>query len=419
MITEKIKSSLLLFLLTASAFASGSLPRDTGYAVLKGMVRDKETRTPIVFASVYLAGTGTGTVTNTEGFFTLKIPNDKMNGKIGVSCLGYKNLEIPIPELQKVHNEVQLEMNRYLIQEVTVRQTDPVQMIRDARKKVPDNYGETPVMLTAFYRETIRQNRSYTAVSEAVFDVYKAAYSHTADNDRVKIYKGRKSQDVSKMDTVLFKLQGGPYYLFLLDIVKNPEQLIDEENINYYSYSFAGSETIDDREVYVIQFDQKKNVSLSLYKGKIYIDVNTLAFTGFDFQLSPDGLEYAPESMIKKKPAGMTIEIPGAEYTVKYRLFGGRWYLSYARMEARFRCKWNRKLFRSTYTTVAEMAVTGIDTLNIVKYKTKESTRPSDVFTEQVNDFQDPEFWGDYNIIRPEESIEDATRKLAKKLDRQ
>jgi hypothetical protein len=36
-----------------------------------------------------------------------------------------------------------------------------------------------------------------------------------------------------------------------------------------------------------------------------------------------------------------------------------------------------------------------------------------------VGDFEDPGFWGEYNIIRPEESIEEATQKLARKLKRE
>jgi hypothetical protein len=395
------------------------LPPDTSFVELRGSVKDKDTREAIVFASVYLAGTNIGTVTNTDGQFIIKVPMNHISGKIGVSCLGYKNIEIPIPDLEKVRNEIQLQLARYYIRELTIRKVDPIQLVRDARLKIPENYGNSPAMLTAFYRETIRQNRNYVAISEAVFDVYKAPYSRYIDNDRVKIYKGRKSQDVSKMDTILFRLQGGPYYLFMLDIVKNPDELISEENMNFYNYYYSGLETVEDREAYVVEFDQKAGISMSLYKGKIYIDMNTLAISGIDFQLSPNGLAFAPEAMIKKKPVGMKIDIPGANYIVKYRLIEGRWYLSYARTEARFRCKWNRKLFRSTYTTVSEMAITDIDPVNIIKYKARESTKPTDVFSEQVSDFEDPEFWGEYNIIRPEESIEAATQKLAKKLHRE
>lgn len=413
-------SLLLLLMLSFSVYSKETpLPPDTSYFVVKGSVTDKDSKNPIVFASIYIVGTNIGTISNTEGLFMIKIPKSKMNGKIGVSCLGYKNYEIQIPDLQKSHNEIQLELARYYIRELTIRKVDPLELIRDARKKIADNYGDSPAMLTAFYRETIKQNRNYVALSEAVFDVYKAPYSRYVDNDRVKIYKGRKSQDVEKMDTILFRLQGGPYYLFMLDIIKNPQELIDEENFNLYDFVYTGLETVEDRDAYIISFDQKKGISLPLYKGKIYIDVKTLAFSRIEFQLSPEGLEYAPDVMIKKKPIGMKIDIPGANYIVKYRMIDNRWFLSYARTEARFRCKWKRNLFRSTYTTISEMAITDIDPENIVKFKLKETTRATDVFSEQVKDFEDPEFWGEYNIIRPEESIQEATEKLAKKLHKE
>jgi len=410
---------LLLLFLSFSVYSNESpLPPDTSYIVLKGSVKDKDSKNSIVFASIYIVGTNIGTISNTEGLFIIKIPKNKTKGKIGVSCLGYKNYEIPIPDLQKSNNEIQLELARYYIRELTIRKVDPLELIRDAKKKIADNYGDSPAMLTAFYRETIKQNRNYVAISEAVFDVYKAPYSRYVDNDRVKIYKGRKSQDVEKMDTVLFRLQGGPYYLFLLDIIKNPQELIDEENFNLYDFMYSGLETVEDRDAYIISFDQKKGISLPLYKGKIYIDVKTLAFSRIEFQLSPEGLAYAPDVMIKKKPIGMKIDIPGANYIVKYRMINDRWFLSYARTEAKFRCKWKRNVFRSTYSTISEMAITDIDTENIVKFKLKDTTRATDVFSEQVKDFEDPEFWGEYNIIRPEESILEATEKLAKKLQK-
>lgn len=393
-------------------------PPDSSFIELRGIVKDKDTKDGIPYASVFLTGTNIGTVSNTEGLFTLKVPSSKSNGKIGVSCLGYKNIEVLIPELEKNRNEILLQLTRYYIRELTIRKVDPVQLLRDVIQKIPENYGNSPAMMTAFYRESIRQNRSYVAVSEAVFDVYKAPYSHFIDNDRIKIFKGRKSQDVTKMDTVIFRLQGGPFYLFMLDLVKNPEDLLSEESFNFYNYKFIGLETVEDRDAYVIGFDQKEGLKNSLFKGKMYIDVKTLALSGVEFGLSPEGIEFAPDLMIRKKPAGMKIEIPGANYIIKYRLINGRWFLSYARTEARFRCKWDKKLFKSGYTTVSEMAITDIDTININRFKTKDASRASDVFSEQVGDLADPEFWGEYNIIRPEESIEEATRKLAKKLQR-
>ena len=414
----------LLLLFNLQGFASditGSGPNqinDTSFVELAGSVKDSDTKDPIVFAHIILTGTNIGTVSNTDGRFLLKIPHDRMDGQITVSSLGYKNLTMGISDLQRINNEIQLEMMRYEIKELVVRQLHPIDLLREAKQKIPLNYGETPAMFTAFYRETIKQNRNYVAVSEAVFDVYKASYGTYGEEDRIKVFKGRKSQDVNRMDTVLFKLQGGPYNLFILDVAKHFDEIFADDCMDYYDFHLNGQVSIQDREAYQISFSQKDNVQLPLYDGFVYLDVQTLAIISLKFNLSPVGIEYAPASMILKKPIGMRVEIPGADYLVKFSYSKGRWFLSYARSEARFRCKWNRKLFRSNYVTVSEMAVTDVDLQNIVKFRMRESSRPGDIFSEVVSDFEDPQFWGDYNIIRPEISIEEATRKLSRKLQR-
>ncbi|NJK97432.1 MAG: carboxypeptidase-like regulatory domain-containing protein, partial [Bacteroidales bacterium] len=45
-----------------------------------------------------------------------------------------------------------------------------------------------------------------------------------------------------------------------------------------------------------------------------------------------------------------------------------------------------------------------------------EILKPNQVFVEHVDDYYDEEFWGNYNIIKPEESIEDAIERINKKM---
>jgi hypothetical protein len=65
------------------------------------------------------------------------------------------------------------------------------------------------------------------------------------------------------------------------------------------------------------------------------------------------------------------------------------------------------------------MAVTDLDHENVDKLKFKDQTKYSDILAEQVNQFEDPDYWGDYNIIKPDESIEDAIGKLNRRLKKQ
>ena len=65
------------------------------------------------------------------------------------------------------------------------------------------------------------------------------------------------------------------------------------------------------------------------------------------------------------------------------------------------------------------MAVTDIEHSKVNKLKLSESAKFSDILAEQVSQFEDPDYWGDYNIIKPDESIEAAIDKLNRKLKRQ
>ena len=55
---------------------------------------------------------------------------------------------------------------------------------------------------------------------------------------------------------------------------------------------------------------------------------------------------------------------------------------------------------------------------NLNKFKLRETTRVSDILAEQVYMFEDPDFWGRDNIIKPDESIEAAIDRLSRRLKR-
>jgi hypothetical protein len=395
-----------------------ALQDSTQYQSFQGKIVETGTGNPVIFASVYLVGTNIGTVSNSEGYFLIKVPMFLENKIIGFSSIGYKNVEIPVEWLNPEGTRIELEPNPIPIEEVTIINKDARELLIMALQSISRNYSTDPVMMTSFYREAIKQNRSFVSVSEAVLDGYKSSYTSLADLDRVKIFKGRKSQDVKKMDTVLFKLQGGPQTMFMLDIVKNPGELFDNEAMTYYTYQMGGIINIDDEQAYVITFDQLDFVNFPLYSGKVYISIEELAIVGIEFQISEKKRDMATQYLIRKKPAGMRIKLDNASYLVNYRLINGKWHLYYVRTELMFSVRWSKKLFRSRYTTLSEMAVTDIDTENITKYKFRETTKRSDIFAEQVGNFEDPDFWGDYNIIQPEESIQTAIERIGRKLRR-
>jgi hypothetical protein len=411
---------ILIGLTSVQAMGSGwnreRNPQDTAFKVFTGKVIDHTTKKPVVFANVYLVGSSLGTVTNADGEFVLKVPTTELNRKLGISNLGYKNLIVDLALLKDRENTFRLESAATPLEQVVIRSDDPMDLLRMAYRRIPENYNEDPEMQVGFYRETVKQNRSYVAVAEAVLDVYKSPYTSLMDYDRVKIFKGRKSEDVKKMDTLMFKLQGGPKTSFLLDVVKNPGEILSEEYFDKYNFKFAGYASIDGRDNYVIQFDQKPEVDIALYKGTIYLDTKNMAISRIDFSFSDKALDIADNELVRKKPMDLKIDVLGADYSINYRVLNEKWYLNHVRSELIFKCDWKKKRFDATYTTALEMAVTDRNTENINKAKYRDQTRMTDIFADKVNAYKDENFWGDYNYIKPEESIESVINKLNKKL---
>ncbi len=415
---------LLLSLAFASVTFAASIPdeqptEDTlAYESYTGKILDSETKKPVVFANVILKGTSIGTVTNADGEFLIKAPAKSNIQLLEISHIGYETNFIKLPDLEGDNAIIMLSSVTVPIEGVTVSYGDPVQLLLTAINNIPKNYSRDPVMLKAFYRETIKQNRNYVGVAEAVLDIYKSEYGNSVGSDRPLIYKGRKSQDYKKMDTIIVKLQGGPYVSLMLDIAKNPGEILSPDMMDQYVYTYGGTTSVQDRQAMIIKFEPREYVNIPLYRGSIFLDVENLAFIGMDFLLDERKIADAAALFVRKKPASMKVDIESANYLVKYRVYEDTWYLSYVRSELNFKCKWQKKLFSSRFGLMTEMAVTDLDKENITKYKYRQTSRMSDILSEQVSQFEDPDFWGVDNIIKPDESIEAAIAKLSRKMRR-
>ena len=236
-----------------------------------------QTKKPVIFASVFLKGTNLGTVTNSEGKFLIKVPDSDHQQLLGISCLSYKSKTLRLSDWPAGTRKILLESDIIPVKEVIIRELNPRSLIESALLKVRENYPDSASMLTGFYRESIKKENNYLSVGEAVLDIYKGSYKKAMDFDRVKIFKGRKSQFAKRKDTLMVKFMGGPTAMSYLDLAKNPGDILGRTMLDYYNFSLSGFLQIDGRETYVINFDQKDSVSISLFKGTIYLDVESLA----------------------------------------------------------------------------------------------------------------------------------------------
>ena len=355
---------------------------------VRGVVKDLITKRPIPYANVYLPDGTAGTVTNEEGLFTIKVKSS----------------------------------------------SDSI--------TVAENYPQSDNLLNLFYRETIKKGSRYVGISEGILDLYKSDYSvRRRTGDKVRVAKSRKLLNQRASDTLAVKIQGGPLLAVEFDVVKNPDALFDEHSIHYYSFSHKGYAMMDENLQHVVEFKPLYILDYALYEGVLYIDAESHTLTRAEISLDMSDRSKAERALLRKKPMGLHFKTLEASLVVSYRKRGKCSSLDYIKSNIRFRCDWKRRLFSSSYSAVSEMVVVDLqeqpqgglqdrlrgDAKERPQRDLKEQPRAdvqrnlsarerpfekSQIFDDTAEQNWDRDFWKEYNIIEPTESLERAVEKL-------
>ena len=424
----KSKSHLItmlwLFILGCTAIVSAVAqePTDAGKHELTvtGTVRDRETRKKLENVTVVLAGTSIGTVTNAEGVFSLKIPRQKTIPRLELSHIGYLNTRFSATapdDAATLDATIWMTPVARQLDEVVIYGGAAQRIVEEALKKIPANYPSAESMMSAFYRETVQKGQRYIGISEAMMDVYKTSYAQRdADRDKVQLAKARRLLSQRRADTLAVKVVGGPNQSLYLDIVKNADVLFDAQTLDFYSFAQEPSVLLDNRVQYVISFRPRVRLDYALFEGRVFIDRERLSFTRAEFSLDLSDREKAIAAVLHKKPAGLRFRPQEVNFLITYRQQDGVTCLNYIRNEIRFKCDWKRRLFSSSYTARSEMVVVEREEHPERIIARRDAFKPKQIFYDVVKEYWNEDYWKDYNIIEPTESLENAVKKLRKQL---
>lgn len=387
-----------------------------GYFTVTGVVRNKDDRKKLENVNVSVPGTNIGTVTNSDGLFSLKIKDAEIVRGLEVSHIGYLNTQISLKENKDLSTlTVWMIPAPNLLSEIVIFGNNARGIVEEAIRKIPVNYSPNENMLTTFYRETVQKRRRYISVSEAVIDVYKTAYNDRIPvKDKVQLQKGRRLLSQKNSDTLAVKVVGGPSLAIYLDVVKNQDALLNMGDLDYYEFHIEEPVNFDNRMQYVISFRPKVSLMYALFYGKLYIDFEKLAFTRAEFSLDMKNKTKAVEAILHKKPLGLQFKPQEVSYLVTYKEQNGKTYLNYIWNTIRFKCDWKKRLFSSGYTVYSEMVVTDRQEDNFTAISNKTAFKEKQVFYDLVDEYWNEDFWKEYNIIEPTESLEHAVNKLKK-----
>jgi hypothetical protein len=393
------------------------------FIILTGKVLDSKTRVPLYFASVNLENTNISNVTNSEGIFSLKISlKTSSESKILISHLGYSTFSAYITQFKNssLNNPLIIEMVSVPLKldPASIREEDPIALFDQAYNKIKNNYPQESIGMTAFYREVIKKGSKFLSLNEAILDIDKAPYN-AFSSDKVGIYKGRGSVNYDSSDTLFIYYKGGAMSSLQIDLIKNPFAGVYLESVHrYYKFKMGKSVTIDDKIFYVVEFNQNEEAENELlYRGKIYIESESLAIGRLEFAMNVEGNDEAVNIFVPKRPHNLNVKVEVANYIVNFKEYNGLWYYDSAKMEVEFSTRRKMAIFRNYYNIVSEIAITDhkkgefkINPECRIKYK--------DIMSEKITSFTDEDFWENYNIIEPDPTIDNIINKIVKQLSK-
>ena len=156
-------AALTAFLFTLSAPALSSVPQDSlRIPIVYGKITDSSDGHSLAFASVTHVVSGVSNVSNSEGFFSLKLPMEVLpEDEIRVSFLGYVTATLSVEDFSGSCPDkpygIQLPPVSFTLDPAVIRSIDPLDLFNEAYDKVKDNYPSVTTGMTAFYREIIRR----------------------------------------------------------------------------------------------------------------------------------------------------------------------------------------------------------------------------------------------------------------------
>ncbi|MDH6341382.1 hypothetical protein M2480_000134 [Parabacteroides sp. PFB2-12] len=379
---------------------------------IEGVVTDRYNNEPISYATIGIVEGAIGTITNQNGEFRFTFPDSLRKYPVQFTHLGYTSYTVDTDLLAGAYRYITLEPKVIPLQEVIVRLVNPVKLLDEMLAKRVENNAADPVYHTVFYREGIHNRKRLVSLTEALFQLYKTPYTSPVTSDQVKLLKMRRLRDTSERDTMITKFKSGIQTTLLLDVVKNlPDFFLPEERV-LYDYAHADIKEIDGRLANVVTFEQRAGITSPLFKGEIYIDMENSALLGVSFRVHPKFVSEAAPMYVERKSRQLHVVPQEVSYTISYKESKGVYYINHIRGDLQFRVRKKRQLFSTALHIWFEMATVKTETEEVKRFARSERIPTHSVFSETEYTY-DKRFWEQFNIILPEESLQEAINKIS------
>ncbi len=381
---------------------------------MHGKVIDKQTLEGIPFVHIFIEGTRIGAISDLHGNFTISYSEQYRSRMLQFSCLGYKPVQVSLQGLNKSMPEIRLEQDIIQLQEVVVTPKDPLELLGEAFRKIPENYDTSATMLSGYYKMSSVLGDTTIRYTEAFLDIFKPPLGQVQKSskppaDSVHLRQVRtKPTEIKdwKLKTML-DWENSPHQLENRDVVKDFSSLNREYEkfMALYDFEIEGLVFINKRRTYKIGIKPKKGKRKAYWNGALFLDEETLAFVKVDFVSTPNMFRIFKSALGYKLMSSLyKVRYNQGEWkeTLNYRLIGDKWYFNEVNSSKQFLISSKKRNLEEVPVTVTVQYSTDSVKRNFsipdsIKFLSQKGT-PWWETERFIESLYDPDFWDDFDL---------------------
>ena len=303
-----IVSLILFFCVPIVSFAQQSI---------KGKVIDIVSKEPLSYTSIAVPNSSTGTMTNADGEFELRLKENQ--SEIQISYIGYLDTLVAINAVEPYY-VIALKAYEYELSEIIVNPLSPLEYIKEALMKHPALIPAKTFNTRSFFaaKSSLQNDNSGSyKLDEAVFNTYFSDYANdTLKEDsqlllhrytengtftsileeNKRIQKAKKKNSASNNSNEEGDMEEEEFSFSFNDLTDSGPaatlrkakslttlDFFDSEYFKKFNYTFGEQTYYQGRELIKINFSNKRKVEQSFYNGSIFLDYNDLAIVAVKY----------------------------------------------------------------------------------------------------------------------------------------
>lgn len=355
---------------------------------ITGKVVDKETKEPLVYASIGIKGKSISTISNLVGEFDFYAPIEMRNNFLVINMLGYGTYEAPIwtlLDIQPLIIEMEkkpLELKEVIISD-SLRGGDVLQI---ALSRIELNYPMSPYLMYGFYRDLKKVGGTYISLLEAAVKIYDENYEEPRNKnklrERVALQEVRRSIGYGSKFTNYFDQDNLLEVLLLHNSVRY--RLFPTEESFYDDITRLKDSYYDGQEIYILSHKGEYNLT-------VFVEKSTYAIIHIEYEEKLD-------SRLQRK-RGMISKLVSSKRVNDFKRFDGKYYVNYISVHSKV--NWydiNSEELKFETELQQSLLINEVLPNAIGRINSQQKMKAYGLH------YQDPpynkEFWDNYNLIK-------------------